>query len=314
MALHQRPFGVLNKLQGGYARLKVMPLTCAAALAFIFIANVRCASARPLDEVQSAKTLRVVAYRDNKPFSYEDDKGKPIGIDVEIGQAIARELGVKADIILRMPGETADDDVRVNVWQGPRTGGGVGDIVLHVPYDREFRKRNTEAVIVNPYFEERITLAVHPDLIDLDKPFTFDIFKKERKVGVQLATVADYFLMTFDDGALIDNIAHHTKPHIGAKEFAKREVAALMGVSSHIEAELHAIGAKARFIEPEMPGIVRKSWIIGMAVHENSRDLGYAVGDAITKLRSSGEMEEIFARHGIRYVSPEAGLMKVKGH
>ena len=314
MALHQRPFGVLNKMQGGYARLKVMPLTCAAALAFIFIANVRCASARPLDEVQSSKTLRVVAYRDNKPFSYEDAQGRPIGIDVEIGKAIARELGVKAEIILRMPGETADDDVRANVWQGPRTGGGVGDIVLHVPYDREFRLRNTEVVIINPYFEERITLAVHPDLIDLTKPFTFDIFKKERKVGVQLATVADYFLMTFDDGALIENISHHTKPHIGVKEFANKEIAALMGVSSLIEVELHDLGLKAMFIDPDMPGIVRKSWIVGMAVHENSRDLGYAAGDVIQKLRSTGEMNKIFALHGIRYVSPEATLTNAKGH
>lgn len=259
------------------------------------------AGARPLDEVKASKTLRVIAYRDNKPFSYKDEAGKLYGIDVEIGRAIARELGVEAEIILRMPGETADDDVRVNVWQGPRTGGGVGDIVLHIPYDKEFRIRNTEAVIVNPYFEERISVAIHPELIDPD--FTFDVFKK-KKISVQLATVADYFLMTYDGGALIDNIAHHTKPRLGVEEFAKKETVALMGVRSQIEGHFHDIGLKAPFVEPEMPGIVRKNWVIAMAVREDSRDLGYAAGDVITKLRESGEMAKIFEKHGITYVPP----------
>lgn len=257
--------------------------------------------ARPLDEVLAAKTLRVIAYLDNKPFSYLDEAKNPQGIDVEIGKAIARALGVEAEIILRMPGETADDDVRVNVWQGPRTGGGVGDIVLHIPYDKEFRIRNTEAVIVNPYFEERIAVAIHPDLIEPD--FTFEVFKT-KKIGVQLATVSDYFLMTYEDGALIDNIAHHTKPRAGIEEFARKDVVALMGVRSHIEGQLQEIGLKVPLVEPEMPGIVRDKWVIAMAVHEDSRDLGYRVGDVITKLKSSGEMEKIFAKYGITYIPP----------
>lgn len=257
--------------------------------------------ARPLDEVRAAKTLRVIAYLDNKPFSYLDDKKVPQGIDVEIAKALARGLGVEAEIILRMPGETADDDVRVNVWQGPRTGGGVGDIVLHIPYDKEFRIRNAEAVIVNPYFEERVAVAIHPDLIDPD--FAFDVFKK-KKIGVQLATVSDYFLMTYQDGALIDNIAHHTKPHLGVEEFSRKETVALMGVRSLIEGQLHDIGLKVPLVEPEMPGIVRQKWVIAMAVHENSRDLGYAAGDVITKLRESGEMAKIFAKYGITYIPP----------
>ncbi len=263
--------------------------------------------ARPLDEVQASKTLRVIAYLDNKPFSFMDKKGKPQGIDVEIGKVIARELGVEAEIILRMPGETADDDVRVNVWQGPRTGGGVGDIVLHIPYDKEFRIRNTEAVIVNPYFEERVAVAIHPELIAPD--FKFDAFsetnnKEKKKIGVQLATVADYFLMTYQDGSLIEHIAHHTKPHLGVEEFARKDVVALMGTRSLIEGQLYDMGLKVPLVEPDMTGIVRKYWVVAMAVHENSRDLGYAAGDVITKLKDSGEMAGIFAKYGITYIPP----------
>jgi polar amino acid transport system substrate-binding protein len=282
--------------------VKVLAVFVAAVFSVVAVPSPE-ALARPLDEVMAAKSIRIIAYRENKPFSWKDEQGKLRGIDVDIAKAIAADLGVRAEIILRMPGESADDDVRVNVWQGPRTGGGVGDVVLHVPYDRDFRIRNTEVVIVNPYFQEQIAVAIHPDMVG--ENLTFDEFRKDKKIGVQLATVADYFLMTYDGGALIENIAHHTKPKAGVKEFAGKEVAALMGVRSLIEGELHEAGLTPPIIRPNMDGIVRKEWVIAMAVHENSRDLGYRVGDVITKLRESGEMQKIFAKYGITYTSPD---------
>ena len=124
-----------------------------------------------------------------------------------------------------MQGEKADDDLRVNVWKGPLTGGG-GDIMMHVPIDREFALRNREAVLGNAYFQERVALAIHPELTG-DNP-SFDAFKT-KKIGVQLGTVADYFLMTYDNGALIPNVAHHVKPEAGAREFAAKQTAALWG-------------------------------------------------------------------------------------
>ena len=115
--------------------------------------------------------------------------------------------------------------------------------------------------------------------------------------------------MTYKDGALIDNIAHHTKPRLGAEEFARKEIVALMGVRSMIEGQLHEIGLKAPLVEPEMPGIVRQKWVIAMAVHENSRDLGYAAGDVIAKLQASGEMEKDLCQiwyklHSTRWIIP----------
>lgn len=248
----------------------------------------------------AAGSLRVIAYSDNAPFSFEQD-GAPAGVDVEIARAVARELGVGAEVVLRMQGEKADDDIRANVWRGPLTGGGIGDIMMHVPIDREFAIRNPEAVFGNAYFQERIVLALPADADG--QIASFDVFKT-RKVGVQLATVADYFLMTYDDGALIPNVSHHIKPEEGVREFLAKETSALMGVRSKLEHLLHDAKSRATFVEPPMPGIVRKDWLVGMAWKEDSRDLGYAIEAALDKLRASGELARCFEKFGVSYIPP----------
>lgn len=275
-------------------------LHLASALALSLMASLP-ARARPLDEVVESGTLRVITYLDNKPFSWEADDGTPTGIDVDLARAIAEELGVKPEVVLRMQGEKADDDLRGNVWRGPLTGGGVGDLMMHVPIDREFAARNTEAVIGNPYFEERVAVAV--DTSKVAKIETFDVFKSQT-IAVQLGTVADYFLMTYDGGALIENVNHYIKPTDGAKLFTTKATPALMGVRSHIEGLLHEAGVKATILEPNMPTIVRSRWLVGMAVNEKSRDLRDAVTRALEKIRTSGQLEQIFSRYGVTYIAP----------
>jgi polar amino acid transport system substrate-binding protein len=260
------------------------------------------ATARPLDEVMAAKSLRVVVYRDNPPFSYMDgDEAK--GIDVDIGRAVAKQMGIDAEIIARAVGEDVDDDLRFNVWKGPYSEGGVGDVMLHVPVDRELMSRNPLAAISNAYFTETVALAVDPERIKTAE--SFDVFT-QHKIGVQYATVADYFLLRYGDGKLINNISHYTKLEKGVAEFLKKDTAAILGVRSDIEGMLHKAGGTAAFLDTPMPGLVRQSWLIGTAVKENSRDLGYAIGKALQTLSASGEMEAIFKAHGVTYTPPLA--------
>jgi len=92
-----------------------------AACVFTLMSMTLAAGARPLDEVKEAGELRVIVYTDAKPFSWEDGD-KVVGINADLGRAIAKQLGVKPKIIARGAGEEVDDDIRSNIWQGPRTG------------------------------------------------------------------------------------------------------------------------------------------------------------------------------------------------
>lgn len=257
--------------------------------------------ARPLDEVVAGGVLKVAVYEANKPFSYMEN-GRITGIDVDIARELAAELGVAPDFIPRMQGEDVDTDLRSNVWKGPVTGGAVGDVMMHVPIDRELALRNREAVLINRYFEERIALFFDPARTGPDPQF--DVFKRER-IGVQIGTVADYFLMFALEGALRNNVLHYIKAPDGVKRFAAGEMAALLGVRSELEALLRDAGVKASVSEPGMPGIVRASWPVGMAVKENSRDLGHALAAALAKLEASGKLAEICSRYGVSYAAPK---------
>jgi hypothetical protein len=50
-----------------------------------------------------------------------------------------------------------------------------------------------------------------------------------------------------------------------------------------------------------MRGFGRTRWPIGVAVKENSRDLGYAAEDAINEVVASGALAAIYRAHRVNY-------------
>lgn len=264
------------------------------------------AQARPLDEVVQSGFLRVIVYTEFKPFSWETEDGKVAGIDADLGRAIARELGVEAKIIARGAGEKVDDDIRSNIWQGPRTGGVKGDVMMHVPMEKELIARNSEAAISNAYYHEHVVLAlkrgVHGEaggLADFEDG-------KDRKLACQFATSTHYFLAFALDGKIRNNVSPFVKFESAAENFLEGGSSGLMGRRAQIEAALKDADVDIVYSQPKFPGTLRSAWNIGTAVREDSRDLGYAVGRALGKLRSSGEMKDIFNRYGLTYVEPQA--------
>lgn len=259
------------------------------------------ATARPLDDVVASGVLRVIVYDDFAPFSWTAEDGTVKGIDADIARAIAARMNLEPDVIARIAGEEVDDDLRSNIWQGPRTGGHVGDFMMHVPMEKAFIARNNLVGILNAYHHEQVVLAVHPDMVD---PAAGMKAFASAKLAVQFASAAHYYVMFADDEAYKANVNPYRKVKDAIKSFLARENAGIIAPRSEIEALLGGERPSVRILEPKFDTDLRMAWTIGTAVKQDSRDTGYAVGKAMRELEASGDLAKIFARYGVTRVPP----------
>lgn len=257
--------------------------------------------ARPYDEVIADGKLVVFVYEDYAPYSwYDGDELK--GIDVEIGRAFGEKLGVDIEFLVRGADENLDDDLRVNIWKGDLIHRKAADVMLHVPVDREVDIRNEFAVITAPYFLEQ--MAVVADSEKLPELDTFARFVYQ-PIAVEVDTAGDFFLSNAFRGKLHSSVKRGRTFADAVQVFESGEAGALMGSRAQAEWAGHVSTRPTQIHQPPMPGIVRQSWPIGIAIKHDSRDLGYALGDVITELINTGRLEEITASYGVSYIKPE---------
>lgn len=257
------------------------------------------ATARPLDDVRRSGTLVIAVYKDFAPWSFEVD-GEPQGIDVEIGKILAAGIGVRAEFMVRMAGEDVDTDLRANVWRGDVVEKKRADVMLHVPVDHDLQLRNTEAVICCRYGEERMAVAFDPDKVPVKSFAAF----RSRRIAVELDSTGDIWLSAAFGGALGANIDRGRTFAAAAETFLSGRDPALMAP----RAQLEWVAAKAphpvAIEEWPMLGIVRSSWPIGLAVRDNSRDLGHALDQVIEDATADGRLDEAHRRFGVTRIAP----------
>ena len=71
----------------------------AAALALQAAASLPVHAGETLDKIKTAGTIRIGTEGTYAPFTFHDQSNKLVGFDVEIGEAVAEKLGVKAEFI-----------------------------------------------------------------------------------------------------------------------------------------------------------------------------------------------------------------------
>src|SRR5690349_5331018 len=123
------------------------------------------AQARSLETIRSFGTIGLCAHPNSLPFASK--AGDPPGFQVELGQALARELGVS----LRL-------DWIITQYQMRSAG---CDIVLDVIADRE-AQGETRLALSKPYYRTGVALAV-PTASQLT---SFKNLDTRTKVGVQV--------------------------------------------------------------------------------------------------------------------------------
>lgn len=257
------------------------------------------AFAAPLGKVRELGVLRVAVYKDNRPWSWRKE-GKLVGIDVDIAQALAKALGVRADIAELVADESADDDLRNGVWKGGLLGFQPADIMLHVPFDRTFAARNDRVAIIAPYYRETFQFAAAKGTLDVNAPPTQ---YRGRKLAVEIDSIPDFYLIGAFGGILARDVIHFASGTDATAAVADGRADAVLASRAQIETVLHDSGATniVRRANP-LPAFTSAGWDIGMAVKENSRNLGDAVEAVLADLSKAGALQAIFERHGVTYL------------
>ncbi|MFT4057419.1 MAG: transporter substrate-binding domain-containing protein [Novosphingobium sp.] len=263
------------------------------------IASLRPASllAAPLEKVKALGALRVGLYADNRPWSWEE-KGKPLGIDVDLAHALAEKLGVRADIALFTADEDLSDDLRNVIWRGGLLGFQPCDVMLHVPFDRQLMAREDNVTFLAPYYRESFGAAC-AEAADCE---AMPVRWKGKRIAAELDSIPDFYLLGHAGGALSKDVVHVPTGYEAVMAVGKGEADAAVASTAQIEAALHdAPDAGILRRKGFLPAMLSPGWDIGIAVKENSRNLGFAIEEQFAAMAKDGRMKAIFAKYGVAW-------------
>ncbi len=246
-----------------------------------------------MEKIRASGKLSFAVYEDFAPFS-----GKSGGIDVDLAEALAKKLGLKASFIPFPAGENIDDDLRNMVWKGHYLGFGPADVMMHVPVDRAVMKKNDKVEIFAPYYRDTIRLARSlksiPDLKGTES-------LAGKRLGAEKVSISAMVLL--GDATLRDNVQIFLTPAEALQKLKAGELDAVVATRSEIES---VIGDDKQIEITEAPfeRLPRKGWVTGMAVTKENTELANLLQAAINEMFESGEMAALFAKHGVRSVKP----------
>lgn len=279
-------------------------------LAAMFIAAVD-ASARSYEDILESGYISVAIYRNFPPYSFEDSEGEPAGIDVDIARRIAKGMGLDIQWFWVTVDESLEDDLRNAIWKGATTDPDkrVADIMMRVPYDREYAyardgyglPKHERVVMFSPYHQESWLFA--RDLEQLGDVRTLAVFQYE-KVGVEIETLPDFYLLSTLGGRLRNNVMHYMSIFDALDDLKLKKVAAVVGLDSQLRWWAKENGAQFDLSGDGLQTIAKRHWDIGIAADNRFRELTYVVGDEVTAAIADGTVAGIFAKYHLPFTQP----------
>lgn len=254
---------------------------------------------KSLDDIIDRGWIQFAVYEDFPPYSFTRS-GKLTGIDIDVGNLIAREMDVEARFYQTGSGENVDADLRNNIWKGALVGGQISNVMLRVPYNRELACRNEQVVLNGQYHDETIAIAyrtsAYPDGGPLPAYFRYDT------VGVENDSISDFYLSGLAGGQIIPKMTRYNSTAQAMDALREGSLMAVMGPSSQLE---FGLDDELAVHSPPLPGLAVGKWTLGVAVRHSWRPLSYTVDDAIRAAVEDGRMKSIFAKYGITYKPPQ---------
>jgi len=257
----------------------ILPLSVVAAIALIGPALIDPAQARSLDTIRSAGVIGLCAHPNSLPFASK--AGDPPGFQVELGQALARDLGVSLNL-----------DWIITRYQMRSAG---CDILLDVIADREAQSE-TNLRISKPYYRTGVALAVP----SASKLTSFKSLNENTKVGVQVGSMAAMIIgqrrvPTSTFGFEIDSLEALANHEIDA-------AAVTPTVASYFNLT-HPDKALRILDRDESEANLNWNVAVGMVRPDDS--LRDAIDGALERLRADGTVERIYRRYGVILQSPK---------
>ena len=254
------------------------------------------------DEIMERGYIEFGVYQDFPPYSWRNEAGALVGVDVDLGRLIAAELGIEARFVEVLADEDVDTDLRNYIWRGHYMGRRIVNVLMRVPYNRELDYRNELAALTGRYAQERLAIgyriADFPD--EPPWPGSFTV----KTVAVENHSLSDFYLTGLQRGALIPNMHRRRTIDAAVEMLRAGEVSAVMGIRAQLE---HFLRDEPDFAVESgpLPGLAIGEWPIGIATaFYTARMLSFEVDDIITAAVRDGRVEAIYAAHGLTWAEP----------
>jgi polar amino acid transport system substrate-binding protein len=256
-----------------------LPLSVAAAMALIGPTLIGPAQARSLDMIRSTGVLGLCAHPNSLPFASK--AGDPPGFQVELGRALARELGVSLEL-----------DWIITRYQMRSAG---CDILLDVIADRE-AQGETNLRISKPYYRTGVVLAVP----QASKLTSFKSLDGHTKVGVLVGSFAAMIISqrrvpTSTFGFEVDSLEAVANHEIDAA--AVTPAAASYFNLTHPDKALRILDRD----ESE----ANLNWNVAVGMLRPDDNLREAIDAAVERLRADGTIDRIYKRYGVVLQTPK---------
>ena len=252
----------------------IVPLVVAAISALSGAAQ-----ARTLEAIRSSNVIGLCAHPNSLPFARKT--GDPPGFQVELGQLLARELGVS----LRL-------DWIITQYQMRSAG---CDILLDVIADRE-AQGETRLKLSKPYYRTGVALAV-PSTSALT---SFQSLNGSTKVGVQVGSVA---AMIIGQRRVPISIFGFETDSLDA--VSNREIDAAAVTPTVVSYFNLTHPDKALRILDRDESVADLNWNVAVGMLRPDDALREAIDAALDRLRSDGTIGRIYGRYGIVLQAPK---------
>ncbi len=255
-------------------------------------------------KLQAPGTLRIGVYTKFAPYSSRTDgSGKFMGIDVDVGKSLAHRLGLNHSFIAVLADENMDDDLRNFLWKGHYLGGGVADVMMHVPYDTIYAKQNDRVKFFAPYQQEQTAIAYSPGTFN--KPPSI-VAAAELKLGVEIDTISDYYASSAYNGSIRDSVVRYFSVTKAVQGMIEGNVASVVAPKGELQGALLTLDVNDGYDVSNllMVGMFRNTWQVGLAVRSGNDQLARDLNMAMKEMIDDGTLTRIYRDYGVTLELP----------